>query len=116
MKRAVLRQRSVHEIETRGTALRVVEPPVPIVEWLRPWSGVGEPARVPPVSANAEVRVKRFAAGGVAEDRYGAALLADDGSPLALLSALVEACRDIGELALPGGEDERVVLEVTLRR
>jgi hypothetical protein len=106
-------------------ALRLVNGSSRIIEWPRPPAnaapghGVATTADAPPhvgVLVKAEVQTKRFHDRNVETERYTATLRATDGSPYALMAALVEACSGVEEFHVVGAPSDQIILQVTLRR
>jgi len=64
------------------------------------------------VTVTAELRTRRFADGAVQEERYTATATAPDRSPGALLAALAEGLRALGDGDDAFGSGERMIVEV----
>ena len=87
--------------------------PTPIV--LLPAAPAGEPA-APPITAKADLRVKRYHGAAAEDDRYTAILRASSDAPAALLAALAAAASQIEDLARVGSPDDHLVLTLSIRR
>ena len=127
MKLRTLRTRPVEldDIDSRGArgTLRVVEGSTQIIEW--PYApgnipvGAAIDANHPELGGDvvvkAEVQTKRFGDRDVETDRYSATLHAKDGSPYAILSALLDACGKIEDFHIAGAPSDQIILQISLR-
>lgn len=102
--------------------LRVVTEPAPIISWPYAPASVDDEADSstaapdqPNIKVTADIRTKRFADRRVEEERYSAILDAADGSPMSVLSALMEAFALVDEFKTPGEPGRPMILELHLR-
>jgi hypothetical protein len=122
MKRLSLRRNHQFADDAPAHQLRIVSEPAQIISW--PYgatenaSGVSDetlPAEESKVTVKADIRTKRFVDRRVDEDRYTATVDAPDGSPLSVLTALVDAFRTVEEFRIPSEPGRPLVLELRIR-
>src|SRR5215218_8794645 len=95
----------IENTRSRGS-LRVVDGSSQIIEWPYP---AAESATLGAIEVKAEVQAKRFGDRNVESERYTATVRANDNSPYALLTALVEACGGIEEFRQSGAPGDQII-------
>ena len=65
--------------------------------------------------ATAEIRIRKFEDTSVNDESYSAILPRDARSPIDLMRAITEACKDLPEFQIRNEADEQFILTLTLK-